>query len=315
MRKLIALLLAGTIILGGLAGCATTESSAIGLVPESSNLVALVQVSRIAADQDLKDAYARSRQPDQPATLEEALDKLAQDSGIDLRGFAEILVFGKVEDDSKYFGLIIEGKFDPTSFVSNVEQKSGVKLTTSEYKGEQIYSGKAEKFAFTFMNNKRLVVGEPAAVKDVIDVSKGTRQPLKGAVIDAYNRLDASLVKLAMSFPEKARQELARQAPGGAPVTLKSFGEMDVMGFAFNKVSKDLSIKVNAHFLSTDAAKDAKDALSGMVSLMRGMLNIPEVKELLGKIEVSQSESWVNIDLDTTLGEMEKLVGVFAPKS
>ena len=48
--------------------------------------------------------------------------------------------------------------------------------------------------------------------------------------------------------------------------------------------------------------------LSGAISLFRLTLEIPEVSELLGKIEVSATDSWVTIAFEITISEIEWLI-------
>tara|TARA_B100000315_G_C14088860_1_gene368277 strand:- start:90 stop:317 length:228 start_codon:yes stop_codon:yes gene_type:complete len=74
-----------------------------------------------------------------------------------------------------------------------------------------------------------------------------------------------------------------------------------------------ITIQINPHFLSSDSAEDANDTISGAISLSKGMFEVPEMKELLGKIEVSVTDSWMTIALEITLSEIGRLTETFQP--
>jgi hypothetical protein len=154
------------------------------------------------------------------------------------------------------------------------------------------------------------------AVKDAIDVSKGDREQVGGIILDTYNRLGDALIKFAFELPEEAREALTEElVPGEIPISLGAFTDIDMVGFALNKEAETITIQINPHFLNTDSAQDAKDTLSGAISLFRGMLQVPEIKELLGKIEVSVADSWVTIALEITISEIEGLIETFQSQS
>jgi len=112
----------------------------------------------------------------------------------------------------------------------------------------------------------------------------------------------------SFEVPEEAREALTEElVPGEIPISLGSFADIDIVGFALNKEAETITIQITPHFLSTDSAQDAKDTLSGAIILFRGMLEVPEIKDLLGKIEVSAADSWVTIALEITISEIEQL--------
>jgi hypothetical protein len=84
-----------------------------------------------------------------------------------------------------------------------------------------------------------------------------------------------------------------------------------VVGFSFNKSSGDLTIKIDLHFTDAQSATDAKDTISGLISLFKGVMQVNEVKDLMNKIEVTVSGVWLNVSLDTTISELESLSQAF----
>jgi hypothetical protein len=301
------------------AGCGAPGLTAIEFIPQDANLIASIQVSKIINDQDLRDAYDEAeKEAGQPQTVEEALDELVGETGIDLRDFYEVVIFADITtiEQSDYLGVIIEGTFNETQFIGNIEREAGEELATSDYKGYRLYTDEWEEFGIAFLTDRMLLLGTMEAVKDAIDVNKGGRGQIGGITLDTYNRLGDALIKFVFEVPEEAREALTEElVPGEIPISLDSFADIDVVGFALNKKAETITIQINPHFLSTDSAQDAKDTLSGIISLFKVMLQVPEIKELLGKIEVSAADSWVTIALEITISEIEGLIETFQSQS
>jgi len=313
LQKLFSWLMVLVFMSAMVAGCGAPglTLTAIELVPQDANLVASIQISEIINDRDLSDAYAEfEKGPEQPQTLEEALDELVGETGIDLRDFSEVVIFADITtiEQAEYLGVIIEGSFNETQFIGNIEREAGEELATSDYKGYRLYADEGEEFGIAFLTDRVLLIGTMEAVKDAIDVSKGDREQIGGTILSSYNRLGDALVKIAFEVPEEAREALTEElVPGEIPISLGSFADIDIVGFALNKEAETITIQITPHFLSTDSAQDAKDTLSGAIILFRGMLEVPEIKDLLGKIEVSAADSWVTIALEITISEIEQL--------
>jgi len=315
LKKLFSWLLVLVFMSAIVAGCEAPGLTATEFIPQDANLIANIQVSEIINDQDLRDAYDEAeKEAGQPQTIEEALDELVDETGIDLRDFSEVVIFADTATlaQAGYLGVIVEGTFNETQFIDNIEQESGEEFTTSDYKGYVLYTDEGEEFGIAFLTDRMLLLGTMEAVKDAIDVSKGDREQISGIIVDTYNRLGDALIKFAFELPEEAREALTEElVPGEIPISLDPFADIDIVGFAINKRAETITIQINPHFVSTDSAQDAKDTLSGAISLFRGMLQVPEIKELLGKIEVSVTDSWVMIALEITLSEIERLTEMF----
>ena len=315
LKKLFSWLLVLVFMSTIVAGCGAPGLTATEFIPQDANLIANIQISKIINDRHLRDAYAEfEKEPGQPQTLEEALDELVDETGIDLRDFSEVVIFADTATlaQAGYLGVIIEGTFNESQLIDSIEQEAGEEFTTSDYKGYSLYTDEGEEFGIAFLTNRVLLLGTMEAVRDAIDVSKGDQEQISGIIVDAYNRLGDALIKFAFELPEEAREALTEELmPGEIPISLDSFADIDIVGFALNKRAETITIQISPHFLSTDSAQDAKDTLSGAISLFRGMLEIPEVKDLLGKIEVNVTDSWVTIALEITLSEIEELAETF----
>ena len=295
-----------------------TELTAIELVPQQVNLLANIQVTRIINDPDFQDAYdAATKEPGQPQTFEEALNELVKETGLDLRQFSEATVFADITtmEQADYVGCVAEGTFDEKEFIDNIESNTGEQFNTSDYKGYKLYTDEDQELSLAFLSDSMLLLGTIRAVKDAIDVSKGVRKPVGGAILDTYNQLGDALIKFAFEFPEEARRALAEGvAPGEIPVSLEPFADIDIIGFLLNKEADTITIRITPHFLSTDSANDARDTLGGAITMFKGMLQDPEMKELLGKIQVTADGSWLAIAFEITLSEIERLSETFQPQ-
>ena len=315
-QRMFSWLLTLVLILVTVAGCKapepTPEPTALELVPQDANLIANIQVSKIISDRDFRHAYDRTeKEPGQPQTVEEALNELVKETGIDLRDFSQAVVFADVTtlEQAGYLGFVVEGTFDEEQFINDIEEKAEEEFTTSDYKGYKLYIDKKEEFGITFLSDKILLLGTTKAVKDAINVSKGERQQLSGTLLDTYNRLGDALVKFAVEFPEEAWKAITEEnVPSDIPISVEAFARMDIIGFALNKEAETITVRISPHFVSTDFAQDARDTLSGAIMLFKGTVQVPEVKELLRKIEVTVTDSWVTVALNITLSEVETLI-------
>jgi hypothetical protein len=295
-------------------GC-QSDKKAAELIPANVNMIAGIQVSKIINDQDIKDAFdTMDKSPGQPATFDEALDELFQESGIDLKNISHILIFGDIAniEQTEYVGIIAEGNFDETEIVNKIEENANEALTTSDYKGYKLYILEDESFTLSFLNDKVLLVGSIQAVKNSIDVSKGEGQPFEGELLEAFHRYDNALISSVFILPEDAfnmvDDELKMEE---IPFSMDAFTGIDMIGFSLDKENTMLKSRYELHFTGTDSIQDANDTLSGLISMIKGMAEEPDLKELLGKIEVSVSEPWLRIDFNIEISQIENLIETY----
>ncbi len=288
------------------------ELVALEIVPQGVSLLADIQVSDIINDPDFSYAYNRmEKEADQPQTYQDALNEVVAETGIDLRDVSRILLFMDITTfgETDYIGLIAEGTFNETELISRIQAETGRRFVTSDYQGYTLYQEELGESVITFLSNGMLLAGTMKAVKDAVDVTKNVRQPVGGNMLDAFNRLGSSLIKAVVEVPEETRSDLIEEPVlGEFPLSMESFADIDILGFAFYKEAGAVTIQIRPHFLSTDSAHDAEDAIGGVLSLFRGTMQIPEVKELLGKIEVSLSDSSLTISLTATLSDIVQLM-------
>ncbi len=293
-------------------GCGNSVPLAMELVPQDASLIAQIQVSRLVNDQDIIEAYNKAeKEPGQPETVEEALDEIAEETGLDLHDFTRVTLFADVAKfkGAEYLGLIVEGTFDEGHFIENMKERTEEEFTAREYKGYTLHTGQEDEFALAFLEEKVLLFGTIKAVEHAIDVRRGDRERIKGVILETYNRLGDAAIRFAFGVPEEARERLTEGSPGGVPISLEPFADTDVVGFALDKESENVIIRIDTHFLNLSSAQDAKDTVGGAITLFKGILQDPEAQEFLGKVRVASDDLWMTITLKATISEMEKLYG------
>ena len=298
------------LLLAGMVGCGTSAVRSIDLVPQNANFIADVQLGKIINDQEFRNAYAAEKKsPQKPQTVDAALDKVVQETGVDLRNISRGVVFGDVNNLGRdyYLGVIVEGTFNQATFISNFETKAKEKFTVSDYKGYKLYTSQDGQSNLAFLSDGMLLFGSTKAVKDIIDVSKGDSTRVSGQVLNMYNQMDGTLFRAAFIVPESGRKELSQAPVSGVPFSFKPFADTDLIGFAMSKDAQLATLQVNLHFISSTSAGDARDTLSGAFTSLKGMSLSSDVKDLLGKIVVTTSGSTLTLTLKATLSQIEKV--------
>ena len=98
---------------------------------------------------------------------------------------------------------------------------------------------------------------------------------------------------------------------GDMPFSMDTFNEMDMIGFSLEKENEFMNAVFELHLPDSESAQDVHDAISGLISLFKGLMDEPEVKEILGNIEVSVTGSWVTIKMEIDLSQIEDLMETF----
>jgi hypothetical protein len=295
-------------------GC-RSENKAIDLIPANTEFIAGIEFSKIVADQDIKGTYDKMKKgPDQPQTFDEAMDELFQETGIDMRDLSRALIFGDISniEQSEYVGFIAEGTFNETTLLKNMEENTQEEFTTTDYGGHTLYTAVSQDFSLSFLDDKMLLGGNTQAVKDSIDVSNGESEPVKGQLLDTYNRHRDALISMAMAVPEDAWNMFPDEpSMGDMPFSMDAFRNMDLLGFSLDKEKSTLSSRIEMHFLGEDYVQDAYDTINGMISMLKGMAEEPDLKEQLENIEVSISGSWMTISFKIETPQIDELMGTY----
>jgi len=320
LKKLLSSCLVLLFILPLVVSCSVANASETTLIPGAANTVVKIQVDKILSNPALQVAYSEIAKTNAawPQNTNEALNQLLQKTGFDLSTISNLVLFADIESANQtqntYIGVIGSGTFNEVTFTDNIQQQTKQTMTTSEYKGLKIYSGEKDQFELVFLSQSQLVFGTPKAVRDVIDVSKGDRPALSGGVIDTLNRFSSALVVGASTAPQSLHTELSQQLSKQTTFSLKSFQDMDTIGFAIDQPSLSLSIRIDVHFLSVTSVQDSKDAITGLISLAKGASQDQNVKTALSNIQVSTTDSWLSVRDLVSPADLATLIGLIQAK-
>jgi hypothetical protein len=303
IKKILLIVLVLVLILPVAFSCSAVNSAELGLVPGTANVVLQIQVSKVFSNPALQIVYAElaSMNTTLPQTTGDLLNLLKEKTGFDFSTISNAVFFADLESANQtqnmYAGAIVSGTFDESSLVEQLQQQTKQTLTTSDYKGLTVYSGGQDKFGLVFLTQNELVFGSLKAVQDVIDVSKKDQQPLKGSVIDTLKRVGTALISGAVTPPESLRNKLPGEAEvmSQYPVSLKPFQDIDAIGFAIDQPGLNLTARIDAHFANNTSLQDARDTITGLISLAKGTVQEQTVKTILSNIKVSTSGGWLSI--------------------
>jgi hypothetical protein len=302
-------------ILPAVVSCSAARASETILVPGIANVVVKIQVGQILRNPALLIAYDElaKTHPAWPQTAGDALDQLLQKTGFALSSISDAVFFADIESTNQtqntYAGMIASGTFDESALIAKIKQQTQQKLATSDYKGLTVYAGTQDKFEMVFLGQSQLVFGTPKAVRDVIDVSTGGQPALSGSIIDTLSRLGPALIVGASVPPESLRNQLGQEVPPQIASTLASFQGMDNIGFAIDQPGLSVSVRIDTHFSNAASVQNAKDTITGLISVAKGTSQDPNVKAALDTVQVTTADSWLSIRDLISLAEIANLAG------
>jgi hypothetical protein len=330
LRVLVATVFVGLI---ALAGCSATPAGPPdstpppAAIPQRANFLAKVELAEIMNDEDFGGLYheVAAQEGILPETLDDALDEVQREIGVNLRDFADATVFADALSlpevmesypygaDSAYWGVLVRGELDESTFIDGVESKIGKELPRNSYQSLTIYAvtdahEQDVALSLAFPADGEMVIGADAAVRDFIDVAVGLEEPMSGMVYDLYCELGDALVRLASIVPESLTEQIPAEVPvGPATLSLLCFREIE---YATLVIVKDEGI-VNAElclvFSNEDSARDSQSLLWIASKLGASVVPDPNIGELLSGTQISRSGVSVYLTLALTTSEIEEL--------
>jgi len=289
-------------------GCGAEKGTpAIDLVPQKANFAADVNLYRIFIDPDVLHLVNEiGAKLEEPKSVDELLDQVKQKTGIDIRDFSKIMIFGATEFE-RYVGAIVKGDFDQVALIYSIESAFGEKMTPTSYKGYQLYliTHEDEEVAICLLDENSIALGATVTVEDVIDVKEGATG-LSGPVYEAYASLDDAWFKMAAEVPKEAMGDITF---GDIPIPLKVFEDVRAAGFSFDKSGQALSAQFKLYFSTSESADAAGEAITSLMDLIKFLPNVsPEILDILQGLTVSVSGAWVTMSLQTTVAEIQSLI-------
>lgn len=289
-------------------GCGPEKGiPAIDLVPQRADIVADVDLYRIFTDPDVLNlANEIGAKLEEPKTVDELVDQLKQEIGIDLYDFSKIMLFGATEFEH-YVGAIVKGDFDQAALIGSIDSRFGEEMVTTSYKGYKLYlvTREDEEIAISVLDDNSIALGATVAVEDIIDVKEGATG-LSGAVYEAYASMGDAWVKAAAEVPDEAIGDLPF---GEIPGSLEVFEDVRAVGFSLDKSGQALSAQVKLFFSTSDSAAATGEAITSLMNLIAFLPNVPpEIVDILEELTVSVSGTWVTISLETSVAEIRSLM-------
>jgi hypothetical protein len=344
LTAVVATLLAGLITVAGCIGTPAEPpaSTATPLpVPQRANFLAKVELAEIINDEDFAELYneVAAQEETLPETLDDALDQVQRETGVNLKDFDDTTVFADalslleavesypygagpaywgVESYAyragpAYWGVVVQGELDESTFIDGVESKTGKELVRSSYQSLTIYavSDTHERdvaFSMAFPADGQMVIGADAAVRDFIDVAVGLEEPMSGTVYDLYCQLGDARVVLASIVPESLTEQIPAEIPiGPATLSLLCFREIEYATLVLTENEAVVNAELCLVFSNEDSAKDGQSLLWIASKLGKSVVPDPNVGELLSKAQISRSGVSVSLTLALATSEIEEL--------
>jgi len=304
-------LIASVVLISALVatGCHSARPPAplVDPVPQRANLVASIEITEILTDEDLVEAYDEAeKDPDMPQTLDEALDEIEEETGIDLTDFIQAVVFSDTECEDGYWGAFVTGTVDEDDLIEAIEDETGGELTVYSHRGYDVYTDDSEENGICFLTDEAFLVGTVDAVEDAIDVAAGYAAPLTGPVVDLYEAFGDVWVRVAAAVPAETIGDATEDEVSIDSDTLE---HIEAVGAGLDKEGDQVTLEVRVCLSSPVLAEGLKAVLFGAKTYYRNTADMPvAAAEALDKIVFSRSGSCTVLILKATVEEIQDMV-------
>ncbi len=326
LKKVGALLVVVALLVTAVAGCSSKVSSeAVQFVPDGANLLGQINLNKLLSDEEITELYERaSKSPENPQTFDEALDWVEDTCGIDLTTFSTITFFGDTsevagEDSITNMAIIVQGAFNRDDLLEAIEDAAaqhGIQLKSNQYKGYEVYTVEGLEGALAFLGDGMLVFAPQTWVERVIDVARGDRKAVSGAVLDTYNGLRDGLLKMALVTKSTEQEDGGLSGGlGDFMGDLEAFENVETVGLTVGRAEESITLDLRLCAADDDSAEAMEQAIRGMVSFLQMAVSLSEEGEIpegllsvLEDLNISRSGRCVIINLDMHFPEIENLI-------
>ena len=283
-----------------------------------------VDLSKLLQDNDLwgicYNSYTGIYDKSSPQTFDDARTLFKDQFNIDLKSFQQGVLFADVSqsnDGGNYWGAIVKGTFNKNDLIAAIRSWGGDNTAwrTINYKDYHIYAYKAEENVFAFLSDNTLVIGTMQPVKDVIDAHKGDVAALGGEVLDTYNKLGDTLIKVAVAVPPNITGGELGESASKYLGDLSEFDKVKSVGMTVSKNDQSVALNVKLYCADIDSAQSVEDSINGLIIFLGLMMSVSDNPEenqalssLLEKTDVNKSGSYVDVRLEIALSNIEELV-------
>jgi len=324
-RVIVLLLMVLLLVVSPLIGCSSGgATNPIGLVPKKANMLGKVDLSKLLQDNDLwgicYNSYTGIYDKSSPQTFDDARTLFKDQFNIDLKSFQQGVLFADVSqsnDGGNYWGAIVKGTFNKNDLIAAIRSWGGDNTAwrTINYKDYHIYAYKAEENVFAFLSDNTLVIGTMQPVKDVIDAHKGDVAALGGEVLDTYNKLGDTLIKVAVAVPPGVTEGQLGESASQILGDLSAFDKVESVGMTVSKNDRSVTIDLKLCCVDNDSAQSIEQTIDGLITfaqLLMGMSDNQQQNQaldtLLNEVKVTRRDTCVNINITATLTEIEDLI-------
>ncbi len=336
VKKAISILIVSMMVTLLVAGCARVGESApeqtglASLVPEGATFIAGMQPDKGLGDPDIKALFqdiAAKRGKDSESAKHLSIQDIKDKLGVDPSSLTEAVVFGRNPSESssdRWAAAIGKGAFDKDKLLSAIEQRLGKEPASVDYNGITIYAVETHKgqHGLAFLAPGTLVAGTQQAVKDVVDVFKGTKPHLTGQLSDVYNGLGNTLVKGASILPASLEDRAVSNLMGGF-VDPALVLDAQIGAMSLDKSSTSFTSKVSLYYPTAAEAAKAHALLQAglpLADLLSASSNPAYVAaaRVLSKAQVSSANAGVTVTLAATPDQVGAIIdampsGIYSP--
>lgn len=294
-------------------------------VPQRADLVAKIEIEQILNDGDFAYLYQRfaTRNPGMPRTVDQALDQVTDETGIDPRDFRQAVAFANTSEVAQfmespypggpYWGALLKGSFAEKRMMLTIAGLFGREFESYKYKGAKIYNfteGREVLFSFTFASNDLIVVGSSRAVEDTIDVMAGDYEPISGIVYNLYESLPQAYFKAAFSVPPSITREIpsSQEIDHDLHLNLRPLRDVNIVGCTFDNISSTTITEVELHCTYIDSAQEIEELVRDLLGLGRLVAPDPELKHHLDNVEATSYRSVFSLKVTETIADIEDLI-------
>jgi hypothetical protein len=301
---------------------ATATSELIGLLP-ASDLIAVLDVGRAFNELLPKLAGFSAGGIDKIA---KNIQDFTQQTGLDPM-MIQNLVFGFSMDGPQGIGVLVLQGIDPDDKqIEALMKVFGTEYNKSEYKGKALYnvvskvkppsagplSVKTDELAVAALGKQRVVFGDLAAVKQVIDIHSGEAKggvtaAMTGALAETRS---SALVRFALNIPEGLRAEASTQGD-----LFKSVAAVKMILGTFD-VANDLGLSLDT-IVRTGSQSDAVELENGLKGLKElvgaifgggsGDPTADFIGKLLGQVKIGSKLADVTLSISLPRSLMDEL--------
>jgi len=134
-------------------------------------------------------------------------------------------------------------------------------------------------------------------------------------VLDTYNKLGDALIKVAVAVPPGVTEGQLGESASQYLGDLSAFDKVKSAGMTVSKNDGSVTIDLKLCCADSDSAQSVEQSINGMITLVKLLMAMSEDQEqkqaldrLLNNVEVSRSDSCVNVSLSMTVAEIEDLI-------